>query len=336
MVETPQDKYAIDNLPGSDTPPYELDEEILAELVNKIEAGVFGNLHSLIIIHNDSLVLEEYFQGWTRHMRHYCNSVTKSFTSALIGIAVDQGWINDLDEKLLSFFPEYDDIANLDAKKESITLKNVLTMTSGFKWNEFDLPYGNPENAANKMTGTSDWIKYMLDLTMDNDTDPGTKFTYNSGNTQLLSGIILNKTGQSAEEFAKDNLFNALGITSWEWQTGPNEITNTGWGLSLHPVNMAMFGYLYLKNGLLNSEQVVSEDWIAESTSKHTDYYGYQWYVEENEAYPEAGGMYNAFGAGGQFIFVLPNLNMVVVFTAEHSTVRDIFYEYILNNRLWK
>lgn len=319
LEETPQDNYAIDALPGSDTPPYELDEEILTGLVNLIEAGDFGNIHSLIIIHNDNLVLEEYFMGWTRHMRHLCASTTKSFTSALIGIAVDQGKLNGVDETLLSFFPEYSDIANPDERKESITLENVLTMSAGFTWNELSTPYGTPENDSSKMGRSSDWIKYMLDLPMSD--NPGTKFVYNSGCTILLSGIIAKETGQSAEEFAKDNLFNALGITNREWQSGPNEISNTGWGLFLHPVNMAMFGYLYLKNGLLNGEQVVPEDWIKESTSKHIASYGYQWWILPNaiaEAHPGAAGAYYALGYGGQYIFVLPNLNMVVVATAEN------------------
>ncbi len=275
-------------------------------------------------------------------MRHYCNSVTKSFTSALIGIAIDQGKINGVDEKLLSFFPEYNEIANLDERKESITLENVLTMSAGFTWDEWSTPYGHPENASTKMAGTSDWNKYVLDLPMND--NPGTKFVYNSGCTLLLSGIIANKTGQSAEEFAKENLFNALGITNWEWLTSPNEITNTGWGLFLHPVNMAMFGYLYLKNGLLNGEQVVSEDWVNESTSNHIDPYGYQWWMIPNvfvETYPEADGAYYAIGYGGQYIFVLPNLNMVVVFTAENYVTDtnfafNILWAYILNSRLWE
>jgi CubicO group peptidase (beta-lactamase class C family) len=106
--------------------------------------------------------------------------------------------------------------------------------------------------------------------------EPGTKWTYNSGCTILLSGIITKKTGQSAEEFAKEKLFSKVGITNWEWETGPNGVTNTGWGLSLHPVDMAMFGYLYLKKGVLNGKQTVPENWVNESTSRHTTMYGYQ------------------------------------------------------------
>jgi CubicO group peptidase (beta-lactamase class C family) len=134
LEESYQYEYAIDNLPGSVDFTYKLNEGKLARLVDGIKKGDFGKINSLIIIHNDSLASEEYFRGWSRHMRHKCASVTKSFTSVLIGIAIDQGKIGGMDEKLLSSFPRYDDIANLDERKESITLRHILTMTSGFKW----------------------------------------------------------------------------------------------------------------------------------------------------------------------------------------------------------
>jgi CubicO group peptidase (beta-lactamase class C family) len=193
----PQNQYAIDTLPGCDDCPNVLDEDILAELVNNIENGDYGNIHSLIIIHNDSLALEKYFGEWERDMLHICASVTKSFTSALIGIAIDEGYISGLEEKLLNFFPEYDDIENLDERKESITLENVLTMTTGFAWDEISTPYfdneGNPnlENDLVKMGESDDWIKHVLNLPMSN--DPGTEWNYNSGGSHLLSGILKKK-----------------------------------------------------------------------------------------------------------------------------------------------
>ena len=356
--ETPQDEYAIDNLTGRDDCPYELDEAILTELVNLIEKGEFGNIHSLIIIHNDSLILEEYFRGWTRHMRHPLYSVTKSITSALIGIAMDQGKVGGVDEKLLSFFPEYGDIANLDARKESITLENVLTMSTGFTWNEWGIPYEdtfgipNFQNDLNKIIMSRDWIKYVLDLSMGD--DPGTKWNYNSGGSHLLSGIITNKTGQSAEEFAEENLFNALGITNWEWESGPNGISKGGWGLYLHPANMTMFGYLYLKNGILNGEQVISENWVKESTAKHIErkdpdsgellgYYGYQWWRFTDNAvitisgYLKVNDLFAATGSHGQRIYIIPHINKVVVITAgniregNYSPIYKILFDYILS-----
>jgi CubicO group peptidase (beta-lactamase class C family) len=327
----PQNQYAIDDLPGCDDCTATLDEAILAELVSKIEDGDYGNIHSLIIIHNDSLALEEYFGEWTRNMLHPCFSATKSFTSALIGIAIAQGYISGVDETLLSFFPEYDDIENLDERKESITLENVLTMTAGFTWDELSTPYrdneGNPnlENDLAKMGESDDWIRHMLNLPMSD--DPGTEWNYNSGGSHLLSGILQKGSNQSLEDFAEDNLFSTLGITNWKWESDPNEITTGGWGLSLHPVDMAMFGYLFLKNGLLNGEQIVSENWVNISTAKHIEIidiesgshnsdYGYQWWriLPRNSR-----NFYFALGNGGQFIIILPDLNMVVVMTAENS-----------------
>jgi len=316
---TPQGEYAIDKLPGCEDCTSVLDEEMLADLVNKIEAGEFGNIHSLIIIHNDTLALEEYFMGWTRHMRHYLASAAKSVTSSLIGIAIDQGKISGVNDKLLSFFLEYTNIANLDERKESITLKHVLTMSSGFKWEQ------HPDEDLADMRASNDWIKFMLDFPMGD--EPGTKFWYNNGTSHLLSGIITNQTGHSAEEFAKENLFNPLGITNWEWEADPKGNTAGGWGLYLHPANMAIFGYLFLKNGLLNGMQIISDDWVKESTAKqievidpisgqHTQDYGYQWW----RTFPTPTfNMFYAAGFGGQFIFVIPNLNMVVVMTAENS-----------------
>ena len=317
--ETPQGEYTIDKLPGCEDCTSVLDEEMLADLVNQIEAGEFGNIHSLMIIHNDSLALEEYFMGWTRHMRHYLASAAKSITSSLIGIAIDQGKISGVDEILLSFFPEYSDIANLDKRKESITFKHVLTMSAGFTWKQ------HPDEDLADMKESEDWIKFMLDFPMSD--EPGTKFWYNNGTSHLLSGIITNQTGQSAEEFAQENLFKPLGITNWKWESDPQGNNAGGWGLYLHPANMAIFGYLFLKNGLLNGGQIISDDWVKESTAKqievidpvtdqHTQDYGYQWW----RTFPTPTfNMFYAAGFGGQFIFVIPNLNMVVVMTAENS-----------------
>ena len=135
----------------------------------------------------------------------------------------------------------------MDEKKQSITLENVLTMTTGLKWNEVSTPYTigifpNFINDMIRMLFSRDYIKYVLDRPMASDS--GTEWLYNSGSLDLLSGIITNTTGQSAEEFAAEKLFHPMGITDWEWVKGPNEISETGAGLFLHPADMAMFGYV--------------------------------------------------------------------------------------------
>jgi len=333
--ETPQQKYAIDSLSGSENGSYEFDEDKLSQIVGDVEKGQYGNVHSLIIIHNGGLVMEEYFKGWTRHMLHRCASVAKSIMSALIGIAIEQGSISSVDEKLLSFFPEYKTIDNLDERKESITLKHVLTMSAGFVWDDPSRLPTDPDSYMAKMEKSSDWIKYVLDMPMSD--DPGTKFLYNGGGSHLLSGILTNKTGQTAEKFAEEHLFNQLEITKWQWGSDPNGLTLAASGLELHPVNMAMFGYLYLKGGLLNEERAVPESWVEESTAKRFNVekfavgimdgmfdYGYQWWRFNDSFFelilwsgdpPKTNDIFYASGYGAQFIYVIPHLDMVMVFT---------------------
>jgi CubicO group peptidase (beta-lactamase class C family) len=357
--ETSQTEYAIDGLNDSRNYTTDLDEGKLSELINHINASDYGKIHSLVIIHNDRLVLEKYFLGWSRHMLHPSWSATKSITSALIGIALDQNKISELNQKVLTFFPEYNDIANLDERKKSITIGDLLTMTAGYPWDEISGPYVkifatffkgedvySTKNDGSKLALSNDWIKYMLDYPMK--TVSGDEFVYNSGCSILLSGILKRATGQSAEAFAVKNLFDTIGITDWQWETGPAGITNTGWGLRLHPVDMAMFGYLYLKNGQLNGKQIISKKWVQGSTAKKVlnikmprrrglEDYGYHWWrfadadVRENL---KTNDIFFAKGAGGQFIFVVPHLEMVVVITAENwrnmALEYGILFDYIL------
>jgi CubicO group peptidase (beta-lactamase class C family) len=284
-------------------------------------------------------------------MLHPCFSATKSITSALVGIALDQHKISGVDQKALPFFPDYNHLANLDERKKSITIADLLTMTAGYRWDEISGPYiklfatffkgedvYSNKNDGGKLAQSNDWIKYMLDYPMK--TVPGDEFVYNSGCSILLSGILKKATGQSAEAFAAKNLFEAIGITDWQWETGPGGITNTGGGLRLHPVDMAMFGYLYLKNGRYSSKQLISENWVKESTTKKVlnikmprqkvlEDYGYHWWRFADEtvrSHLKTNDLFFAKGGGGQFIFVIPHLEMVVVVTAENW--RDMVWEY--------
>jgi CubicO group peptidase (beta-lactamase class C family) len=331
---TPQDAYLIDTLTGSDNATTRLNQNKLESLVHDINLGDYDNIHSLVIIHNDELILEEYFGGWDRDRLHPCYSVTKSVSSALIGIAIGKGYISGTDAKLLDFFPEYETIGNYDERKESITLEHVLTMTAGFEWDEESTPIidsdgnPNPENSWGNMFQSEDWIKHVLDLPLA--TDPGTEFVYNTGCSHLLSGILYNTTGLTAEEFAEETLFSALGITEWDFRKDPMGLNTTGSGLALHPTNMAMFGYLYLNRGMINGVQVVPESWVEASVDRNIavevdssgmNEYGYQWWLI-SENYPvydleNFGDMYYAAGYGGQYIAVIPKINMVAVITAD-------------------
>lgn len=301
----------------------------LTNLTARIEAGVYGEIRSLLVVRHGYLVFERYFSGTTRETVQPVYSVTKSLASILIGIAMDRGELGSVDQQLLSFFPEYSSIANLDSTKRNIRLTDVLTMRAGFDWNERIVPYSDPRNPSYQMASSSDWIKFMLDLPMSD--PPGSRFRYNSGCSVLLSGVVRNKTGRSAQEYAVAHLFGPLGITrfQWEhgWKNGVRNLTNTGWGLSLRPRDMAKIGQLCLQNGMWDGVQVVSDEWLQESTSNHVSLsnsfsYGYQWWLLPVDNVPghtaHANDIRFAWGWGDQFIFVIPCLDMVVVSTGEN------------------
>ena len=320
-----------------------LSSVILREAVTKINNGEYGRIHSLLIARNNYLIMEEYFSGYESDDIHPVYSVTKSITSALIGIALKQGKINSLDTKLLEFFPEYAKIENLDQYKKKISLKNVLTMTAGFQWDESSIPWFDPLNDARKMSESYDSIKYVLDLPM---SDPPGKFVYNSGCSMLLSGVLKNTTGQSAEEYANDHLFKQIGIKKWRWSIlsiRSNRMTNTSGGLNLRPIDMARIGILYLNEGSWLKKQIIPKEWHQVSTKRHVRVdkeaaYGYQWWIilDNNERSKDLSikDAYFAWGWGGQFILVIPHLNMVVVSTAENIENDIIFFNMIRDHVL--
>jgi len=312
--------------------------DILDEIVFQINNQRYGEVHSLLIAKDDSLIFEKYFNGYSRETKHALYSVTKSFTSALIGICLSKGSIDNINMPLLGFFPEYkNSIANYDSLKEKITIRNLLTMTSGFTWDEWTTLYNDPNNDVVRLIQSNDWIKYVLDRPMSH--SPGTYLTYNSGVSNLLSGIITKATGQSARDFARDNLFSLLEINNWSWDNRPDGISIGGWGLSLRPLDMMKFGQLYLNKGRWNNVQVIPESWIAESTMplyKVNNWcdYGYQWWrYGSNMAEVNATGITFASGRGEQFIWVIPEYNAVAVCTAWNdgqSKLEPVLWEYIL------
>jgi len=321
-----------------DKSPVSPQTEIFNEIVSQVENHHYGEVHSLIIAKDDSIIFEKYFNGFTRETKHALYSVTKSFTSALIGICLDKGLLDSVNIPMLNFFPEYKNtIANFDSLKAKITIRDLLTMTSGFTWDEWTTSYNDPANDVIRLIQTDDWIKYVLDRPMAH--KPGTFVTYNSGVSNLLSGIITKATGEPARDFARDNLFSKLGITDWTWDNRPDGVSIGGWGLSLRPVDMIKFGQLYLKKGLWKNEQVISKNWIEESTIPYNQMnywcdYGYQWWRYGSAmASVKAEGINFASGRGEQFIWVIPDHNAVVVCTAWNdgqNILEQVLWDYIL------
>jgi len=263
---------------------------------------------SLLVVRNGYLVFEKYYSWGSPYKYAVVHSVTKSVTSALIGIALDKGYLQSLDQKLIEFFPEYVTV-DLNQRKKEISLKHLLTMSAGFKWDD-----RGP--SMRKWYSSSDWFKSAIDLPQEN--DPGEVFNYNSATSHLLSGILSRSTKTSTLDFAKRNLFEPLGIRSAYWHQDPQGNYIGGFGLGLSARDLAKIGFLYLNHGYWNGQSIVPEHWVKESTAQqiqafsHPMYgtfgYGYQWWVKQIDGCSS----YRAWGRRGQFIVVVPDLDLVI------------------------
>ncbi|MFQ5821233.1 MAG: serine hydrolase domain-containing protein [Candidatus Heimdallarchaeota archaeon] len=300
----------------------EMDSNRLQNMIDYIESNSIP-IHSVIVLRHGYIVLEKYPTiEYNENMTHLLYSVTKSFTSSLIGIAIDKEYIANVSQRVLDFFPNRT-IGNLDERKERMTLEHLLTMRSGMEWDEWNAPFTSPENDVWHLYAGPDGLQYALNLSMV--AEPGTLWHYNTGVSHILSGIIQETTGMRTIEFANKHLFGPLGIHNVIWGTDRQGVNQGGFDLRLRPRDMAKFGLLYLNNGTWESEQIVSTDWVAISTSaisilNNNEGYGYQWWT-----LPKI-GVYFAAGLYGQFIFVVPEFDLVVVFTSGLS--RDASYPH--------
>jgi CubicO group peptidase (beta-lactamase class C family) len=280
-------------------------------------------LHGVLVIRHGYIVFEKYFAPYDAISSHSLFSCTKSFVSALVGIAIDKGYITDVNRQVLSFFPQ-NSFADPDPSKQAITIENLLTMSSGLNWLEADETY-------DKMYSSSrDWVKFVLDLPMA--VRPGLMFNYSSGCSHLLSAIIQKTSGMNTYDFARATLFGPLGIKDPSWERDPSGIPIGGWGLSLSPRDMAKLGYLYLHEGKWEGKQIVPAHWVRSSTQPRIKadggwQYGYQWWVDQSLSF------FAAIGRYGQSIFVVPSLDLVVVFTAHldsNDPETDLLKKFII------
>jgi CubicO group peptidase (beta-lactamase class C family) len=233
-------------------------------------------IQSVSIVRNGYLVLDAYIYPYKDGQKHEMYSVTKSVTAALIGIAIDKGYIKDVNQTITELFPNKN-ISNLDELKRSLTLMDLLIMASGLDCNDAS---ANRWAGTIAMTKSNDWTQYTLNLPMAQ--APGEYFHYCNGVSHLLSAIIQESSGMKTLEFAKKYLFDPLGIIDYDWAESP-EGTNSGYsGLRLHPKDMAKIGLLYLNQGKWENKQIISAQWIKASTRPYIDGrwngedYGYQ------------------------------------------------------------
>ena len=277
----------------------------------------YSNISGVVIIKDESLIYEKYFDGYTKDDVLHIASVTKSIISVLIGIAIDKGYIKNVEQKVLEFFPDYT-VKRGEKTIQNITIKNLMTMTAPYKYKSE--PY-------TKIYTSDDWIKATLDL-LGGKGDIG-EFKYSTVGTHILSGVLVSATGQSVIDFATESLFKPLKIKAPKnviiqnkeeyfaflkdkyvtgWIVDPKGINTAGWGLTLTARDMAKIGQLYLSGGVWNGNQILSSKWIKDSTKEKTRWgelsYGYLWWIVDD--------CYAALGDGGNVIFINLKKEMII------------------------
>ncbi len=306
----------------------EKEHSILDQMTDSIKNNHYSKIHSVLISKDNQLLYEHYFNGYTKDSLHDSRSSFKSITSLLVGIAIDKGFIKDVNQKVYEFFPENPSLKT-DPLKKLITIKNLLEMKSGFDCEEFN----DTKDCEDNMSLSKDWVTYSLNLPMKN--KPGEIWSYTSINPVILSGILKKATKMSVIDFAKKYLFEPLGILSYRWTVDPSGNAMTAGSFYIKPVDMLKIGLLVQNKGTYNNKQLISKKWITESTvcdisipdfsymksskSKvaisQPAYYGYYWYRETIKTSDLQENVLFASGNGGQYIFIIEKLNLTVVFT---------------------
>ncbi|AYB44662.1 serine hydrolase domain-containing protein [Paenibacillus lautus] len=293
-----------------------LDADKLSNL-DALIPSEYGNINGMVVVRNGYIVYEKYDHGYGPVDTHHVASVTKSVLSALIGIAIGAGYIDNADQKVLDFFPEYEH-KSADRQIQQITLRHLLTMTAPYPFKDWHEP-------LDKMCMQPDWVAYTLDMLGEGGTLGA--FKYSTAGVHLLSAIITRTTGKSARAFANEHLFRPIGMTEIPdhdmgsfgfdhlfgkdvrgWVKDPGGNTTGGWGLTLSPRDMARFGFLYLNRGLWDGQPIIPGDWIDQSTAMNANHYGYLWWLRDEDGIYT----YSAVGDGGNVICCIPEKDMVV------------------------
>jgi CubicO group peptidase (beta-lactamase class C family) len=311
----------------SDLKDVDINSKPIAELIGKIlNTDLLSNplnIHSLLIARHGKLVLEEYFYGFGSAQTHDMRSASKTFAPLLIGIAREKGPAINIDTPAYSQFPEYKQFANPDPRKSKITVRDLMTMTSGLACDDNDENSPGNEDVMQQQRAQRDWYKYTLDLPMARDPG-GDQAVYCSAGINLLGGIVRNTTHTWLPEFFYQNVAKPLQIKTYHWNLMPNGDGYAGGGLYLRPRDQLKLGQLYLNGGIWNGKRVVSKDWVERSISRQSTFgktlgadhdYGYGWHLYHFEVGDHSYRAYAAGGNGGQIVMVIPDLDLVVGFT---------------------
>ncbi len=305
-----------------------LDPEKIDIALTRIRSGYYENIHGLLVLKDGRLVVEEYFNGSNAAHRHQIRSSGKSITSIVMGIAIDKGHIPNADQKVYPYFAEYAPPDGWGPLKNEITIRHLLTMTSGLGCDDWRPP---KFRCSHEMWAGQNWLDYALNIP--EVYKPGTHWAYNGAALMIISGVIRKATGTSHQDFALKHLFEPLGIKEYPCLVSPKGNAYTGGSSKLKARDMARLGYLYLRQGQWQGRQIVSRDWVRKSTSPSVTTsnqfdYGYLWWLGQKTFGDQKVKMYYAAGNGGQNIFVFPSLDMVVVFTGgnySHKLANQMF-----------
>ncbi|WP_236626667.1 serine hydrolase domain-containing protein [Dokdonia donghaensis] len=308
-------------------------------LNRKIAQGRFEDINGIVVIKENKLLIEEYFNGENRNSLHDPRSVGKTIASTMMGIAIQEGFIKN-ENILLKDFYNLKSFNNYSPKKDAITLKSLLTMSSGLLGDDAD--YSNPGNEEN-MYPTKNWVKFTLDLPMQQGRTIGEDYIYFTAGVVVLGDVIHQSVPSGLVSYADKKLFNPLGITEYKWQYTPQKVGNTAGGIQLRAIDFAKYGQLYKNNGKWNGKQILSKQWVEKSLAKQVKrptengYYGYLFW---NKVYKYNDKEYEVSycsGRGGNKIFIFKNIPFVIVITASaynspsaHTNVDKMISEYIL------
>ena len=308
---------------ATSTPAAEgMDAAILDSVFKSIGSGIFPGVDSMVVVRNQRLVAEGYFNGFGRETLHDLRSTGKSFISTLVGIAVEQGLLG-LDDPLAQHIPDFEGHRNMDAAKRAITLRHLINMSSGL---DCDDSVDNSPGHEERLYDSRDWIRYMLDLRML--AEPGTQSRYCTGGVVLLGHVVSLRSGMALDDWAQQWLLGPLNIQRSEWRRGPDGKTTGATGFGLRPRDAAKLGALFANEGLWNGSRVVSERWVRTSrespVSLGSQGYGYLWWKRGFAHRSGEVRVEYAAGNGGNYVFVVPSLELVVAFTgSNYSTQRS-------------
>src|SRR6218665_50262 len=314
------------------------DNSKIEALNTKIAAQRFKNITSIVVIKDDKLLLEEYFNDANRNTLHDTRSVGKSFASTMMGIAIKEGYIKNEFQQLGKFY-NLKTFQNYSPEKDNITLKDLLTMSASFEGNDSNNESpGNEEN----MYPTENWVAFALNLPTDKTKTSGKRWDYFTAGVVVLGDIIHKSVPGGLEKYADKKLFQPLGITNYKWQFTPQKVANTAGGIQLRTLDFAKYGQLYKNQGAWNGKQILTQEWVTKSLSKQiaiseSEYYGYLFW---NKTYTVDGKNYEVYyssGNGGNKIFIFKDLPLVIVITSTayntaygHKQTDKIVQDYLL------